>query len=103
ARYGVLIPQDWLDRLGLEVPHTIEELGEVATAFAEGDPTGTGQSVTGFIDRQESFLVGFRSLSGYFGAGDKFQIADSGKIVPAATTAHLKAARPWYRTADRVG
>ena len=31
ARYGVLVRQDWLDNLGLEVPHTIEELSDVAS------------------------------------------------------------------------
>lgn len=103
ARYGVLVRQDWLDRLGLDVPHTIEELGEVAKAFAEGDPTGTGASATGFIDRQESFLVGFRMLAGYFGAGDKFQLDDSGKIVPAATTDAWKEAMEWYREVYEAG
>ncbi|WP_193103589.1 extracellular solute-binding protein [Brachybacterium sp. FME24] len=103
ARYGVLIRQDWLDRLGLEVPHTIEDLGEVAKAFAEGDPTGTGAGTTGFIDRQESFLVGFRSLAGYFGAGDKFQLDDAGKIVPACTTEAWKEAMQWYRGVFEAG
>ena len=103
ARYGVLVRQDWLDRLGLEVPHTIEELGETARAFAEGDPTGTGASATGFIDRQESFGVGFRSLAGYFGAGDRFQLDDSGKIVPAAITEPFKEAMEWYRGIYEAG
>ncbi|HEX7350445.1 extracellular solute-binding protein [Brachybacterium sp.] len=97
ARYGVLVRQDWLDRLGLEVPHTIEELEEVAIAFAEGDPTGTGAETTGFIDRQESFGVGFRSLTGYFGAGDRFQLDEaSGKIIPAYITDEFKEAMEWY-------
>ena len=103
ARYGVLIRQDWLDKLGLEVPHTIEDLGEVAKAFATGDPTGTGAETTGFIDRQESFMVGFRSLAGYFGAGDKFQLDDSGKIVPACTTDAWKDAMEWYRGVFEAG
>ncbi|MFC7374974.1 MULTISPECIES: extracellular solute-binding protein [unclassified Brachybacterium] len=103
ARYGVLVRQDWLDRLGLEVPHTIEELGEVAKAFAEDDPTGTGAAATGFIDRQESFLVGFRSLAGYFGAGDKFQLDDAGNIVPACTTDPWKEAMQWYREVYEAG
>ena len=103
ARYGVLVRQDWLDRLGLEVPHTLEDLLEVAQAFVDGDPTGTGAQVTGFIDRQESFAVGFRSLAGYFGAGDKFQLDDSGKIVPACTTEPWKEAMEWYRGAFERG
>ena len=103
ARYGVLVRKDWLDRLGLEVPHTVEALGEVAQAFTEGDPTGTGAATTGFIDRAESFAVGFRSLAGYFGAGDKFQLDDSGKIVPACTTEPWKEAMEWYRGAFERG
>ncbi|ATG53641.1 ABC transporter substrate-binding protein [Brachybacterium ginsengisoli] len=103
ARYGVLVRQDWLDRLGLEVPHTTAELEEVAKAFAEGDPTGTGAATTGFIDREESFVVGFRSLSGYFGAGDRFELDSSGKIVPAATTEAFKEAMEWYRGIYEAG
>lgn len=32
--------KDWLDRLGLAVPETVEELFEVARAFTEDDPDG---------------------------------------------------------------
>ncbi|EWS80382.1 extracellular solute-binding protein [Brachybacterium phenoliresistens] len=104
ARYGVLVRQDWLDRLGLEVPHTIEELEAVAKAFAEGDPTGTGAKVTGFIDRQESFAVGFRSLAGYFGAGDRFQLDEaSGQLIPAAISEPWKQAMEWYRGVYEAG
>ena len=103
ARYGVLIRQDWLDRLGLEVPHTVEDLGEVAKAFAQGDPTGTGTSVTGFIDREESFAVAFRSLAGYFGAGESFQIDDSGTAVPAWSSDAWKEAMQWYRGIHEAG
>ena len=103
ARYGVLVRQDWLDRLGLEVPHTTAELEAVAKAFAEGDPTGTGAATTGFIDREESFGVGFRSLTGYFGAGDRFELDSSGKIVPAATTEAFKEAMEWYRGIYEAG
>ena len=103
ARYGVLVRKDWLDRLGLEVPHTVEALGEVAQAFTEGDPTGTGAATTGFIDRAESFAVGFRSLAGYFGAGCKFELDPSGKVVPTFTTDAFKEAMEWYRNAYANG
>ncbi|GAA4518741.1 extracellular solute-binding protein [Brachybacterium paraconglomeratum] len=104
ARYGVLVRQDWLDALGLEVPHTIEDLGEVAKAFAAGDPTGTGATVTGFIDREESFKVGFRSLAGYFGAGETFQLDEAaGKIIPACTSDAWKEAMEWYQGVYAAG
>ncbi|WP_166850437.1 extracellular solute-binding protein [Isoptericola sp. BMS4] len=98
TRYGVVVRQDWLDNLGLEVPHTIEDLEKVAVAFTNDDPDGNGKDdTTGFIDREESFLVGFRSLTGYFGAGDKFSVDDSGQVHAAFTTDEFKDAMEWYR------
>jgi putative aldouronate transport system substrate-binding protein len=37
------IRQDWLDKLGLEVPTTVDELYTVLTAFRNEDPNGNGQ------------------------------------------------------------
>ncbi|GGO63149.1 sugar ABC transporter substrate-binding protein [Microbacterium nanhaiense] len=98
ARYGVLVRQDWLDNLGLEVPHTIEELSEVALAFTNEDPDGNGKNdTTGFVDRQESFGVGLRSLSGYFGAGSVFELNENDEMVASFTTDAFKEAMEWYR------
>ncbi|MFT4260311.1 extracellular solute-binding protein [Microbacterium sp.] len=98
ARYGVLVRQDWLDNLGLEVPHTIEELGEVAVAFTTEDPDGNGQDdTTGFIDRLESFKLGFKTLAGYFGAGNNWEITDDDEVVPTFQTDEFKEAMEWYR------
>ena len=36
------IRQDWLDKLGLEQPNTIEELEQVLIAFRDQDPNGNG-------------------------------------------------------------
>lgn len=104
ARYGVLVRQDWLDNLGLEEPHTIEELTEVARAFSEDDPDGNGQDDTvGFYDREESYLVGFRSLAGYFGAGQQFEVTDDGEVVPTFTTEPFMEAMEWYRSIHENG
>ena len=37
------IRQDWLDKLGLEAPTTVDELYTVLTAFRNDDPNGNGQ------------------------------------------------------------
>jgi putative aldouronate transport system substrate-binding protein len=98
ARYGVLVRQDWLDNLGLDVPHTIADLTAVAEAFAHDDPDGNGKDdTTGFIDREESFDLGFRSLAGYFGAGDDFEVDESGQVHAAFSTDAFKQAMEWYR------
>jgi putative aldouronate transport system substrate-binding protein len=38
----VLIRADWLEKLGLEIPETTDDLYNVAKAFAEQDPDGNG-------------------------------------------------------------
>lgn len=42
AKHGAMIRQDWLDKLGLEMPKTQEELIEVLRAFKTQDPNGNG-------------------------------------------------------------
>lgn len=42
GKYASYIRQDWLDRLGLPVPQTTEQLYEALKAFKEKDPGGTG-------------------------------------------------------------
>jgi putative aldouronate transport system substrate-binding protein len=101
ARYGVLVRKDWLDTLGMDVPHTIDDLAEVALAFATEDVEGKGKA-TGFIDREESFNVGFPQLAGYFGAGETFEEQD-GKIVPTFATDAWKEAMTWYRDLHEKG
>ena len=39
---GLIMRQDWLDKLGLQVPNTIDEWYEVLTAFKTRDPNGNG-------------------------------------------------------------
>ncbi|MGV8988726.1 MAG: sugar ABC transporter permease [Cypionkella sp.] len=36
------IRQDWLDKLGLKQPQTVDELHDVLVAFRDGDPNGNG-------------------------------------------------------------
>ncbi len=45
-REGLVIRKDWLDKLGLEAPTTLDELHEVAKAFTEQDPDGNGENDT---------------------------------------------------------
>ncbi|MFD0712099.1 extracellular solute-binding protein [Paenibacillus sp. GCM10027626] len=44
--HNILIRKDWLDKLGLQVPTTIDEFYAVAKAFAENDPDGNGKRDT---------------------------------------------------------
>ncbi|MBB3113092.1 putative aldouronate transport system substrate-binding protein [Paenibacillus phyllosphaerae] len=48
------IRKDWLDKLGLTPPKTIEELEKVAAAFVEQDPDGNGKKDTIGIAGQQN-------------------------------------------------
>ena len=52
--------KDWLDKLGLEVPETLEEYEEVLTAFVEQDPDGNG--------KKDTAAMAERAFGGIFGA-----------------------------------
>lgn len=56
------VRQDWLDRLGLKTPTTLDELETVLDAFANGDPDGNGQR-----DTIALALAGKRFLNDWIG------------------------------------
>ncbi|MCM3782320.1 extracellular solute-binding protein [Neobacillus mesonae] len=87
ARNGVIIRKDWLDKLGLSVPKTTDELMEVAKAFTEQDPDGNGaKDTTGFIDRADLVFGAFKTLGSYFGTPSSWAVSDDGKVTPEFET-----------------
>jgi putative aldouronate transport system substrate-binding protein len=46
ANHGMWIRQDWLDKLNLKTPTTVDELLDVAKKFTENDPDGNGKADT---------------------------------------------------------
>ncbi|MWV43895.1 extracellular solute-binding protein [Paenibacillus sp. HJL G12] len=87
ARNGVVIRKDWLDKLGLAVPKTTDELMAVAKAFTEQDPDGNGKKdTTGFMDRSDLIYGAFKTLSSYFGTPNNWKVGDDGKMTPEFDT-----------------
>lgn len=76
AEKGWFIRKDWLDKLGLEEPKTVDELHDVLTAFVNEDPNGNGQKdEVGFFHRNTTIgiegllalwdgYIGFRAFDG---------------------------------------
>ncbi|UVI31705.1 extracellular solute-binding protein [Paenibacillus spongiae] len=98
------IRKDWLDKLGLEVPKTLEDIEKVAKAFIEKDPDGNGKpdtvGLTG-IPGLVGVTHGFDSIFSAFHAYPDFWIKDaSGKVVHGSTAPETKQAlellRKWY-------
>lgn len=73
-REGLVIRKDWLDKLGLQTPTTMEELFAVAKAFTEKDPDGNGKKDTyglgGFFDGSWGAGPRFAFFFGAFGVPD---------------------------------
>jgi len=44
--WGIYYRKDWLDKLGLKVPETVEEYAEALVAFTNQDPDGNGKQDT---------------------------------------------------------
>ncbi|GAA1578071.1 extracellular solute-binding protein [Kribbella sancticallisti] len=100
-RSGIVIRKDWLAKLGLQEPKTVEDLYAVAKAFTERDPDGNGKKDTyGLIIPK--WPGGYGSASPYdvvetwFGApngwGDR-----GGKLVPGFDTPEFLEANRWLR------
>ena len=99
---GILIRQDWLDKLGLKMPTTIDELKETLIAFKTQDPNGNGEAdEIGLISNQSEVVNTLNLLGGAWGVRDSWQIdPETGKIaygpVLPAYKEYLKTMHEWY-------
>ncbi|MCU6712634.1 extracellular solute-binding protein [Paenibacillus sp. J5C_2022] len=96
--------KDWLDKLQLDAPQTLDELEKVAEAFVTGDPDGNGQNDTyGIAFNKELISWGFDTRGFFYtmGAYPKAWIKDAeGKLVPGEIQPETKVAlermNQWY-------
>jgi putative aldouronate transport system substrate-binding protein len=101
--------QDWLDKLKLPVPKTIDDIGKIAQAFATQDPDGNGKPDTVGLEGdkqvvfgQKSSPNGFDSIFSSYHAFPKNWIKDaSGTVVYGSITPENKEAlaklADWYK------
>lgn len=80
-REGLVIRKDWLDKLGLDVPATPEELFAVAEAFTTQDPDGNGKNDTygfgGFLNG-EGLGTRFDFIMGAYGVPGVWNFTGNG-------------------------
>ena len=107
--YLYFIRQDWLDKLGLEVPKTVDELGEVAQKFKDaglspdysiaGSDIG-GRTYSNFMNSSNNGY-GFDAVYQAFNATPGYFLKDdSGELYWGTTTDEMKEAlttlHDWY-------
>ncbi|KIL45189.1 ABC transporter substrate-binding protein [Jeotgalibacillus soli] len=96
------INQTWLDKLGLEMPTTLEEYHDVLKTFKEKDPNGNGKKdEIGLTFWFNGWAGNEGDLIGLFGLPDASFEADhrvvrDGKVIYAATQPEYKEAIAYY-------
>ena len=98
ASKGWFIRTDWLEKLGLEAPKTVEDMYKVLTAFKTKDPNGNGKAdEIPYFNRQD----GIQDLYQLFGAEYSWYATKDGKVVNGkAEEAYHNAVREiakWYK------
>ncbi|WP_163582018.1 extracellular solute-binding protein [Gracilibacillus saliphilus] len=82
SRQGLIYRKDWADNLGLEAPTTTDEFFEMARAFTEDDPNGSGENDTfGLTDRNDLIYGAFKTISSWFGTPNNWGEKD-GQLLP---------------------
>lgn len=79
-----IVRQDWIDKLGLKQPETLDDFYDVLKAFKEKDPDGNGKNDTYGLSTAKLYdIQGFMSAAG---VKYKYVIDDDGKrTIPYAT------------------
>lgn len=102
--------KDWLEKLNMKVPETLDDIYNMLKAFVDKDPDGNGQKDTiglvGYIAQDGTNLGSFTGListafGGYLGGNGNpatgyFHVKD-GTLQSALTTPELKQAIAWLK------
>ncbi|MBP1994260.1 extracellular solute-binding protein [Paenibacillus eucommiae] len=88
----IWVRQDWLDKLGLQPPKTIDDVINIATAFAKNDPDGNNVDDTyglGLSKELQANLFGF--MNSYHAYPGKWIQGGSGTAVYGSIQPEMKA------------
>ena len=100
-----VIRKDWLDRLGLAVPRTLDEFLSVMQAFRQQDPNGTGLHDTyGYSANiaSDGGLNHFDPIFGAFDALGSWRIQE-GRLVPVVTSPERRDALQFINRMEQAG
>jgi putative aldouronate transport system substrate-binding protein len=104
-KQAVSIRKDWLDKLGLQAPKTLDEYLAVMKAFTEKDPDGNGQKDTfgwsGAVNTVGQ-VTHFDPIFGAFGALGDWKLEDN-KLVFVATTPERRDALQFINQMNQAG
>lgn len=96
GRPGVSYRKDWLDRLGLAEPKTIDDFYAVLKAFTEGDPDGNGIHDTYGL-AVSKYPLPWEMMQVWFGAPNKWGIDENDRLVPEHFTPEYRNSLKFFR------
>jgi putative aldouronate transport system substrate-binding protein len=99
AMSGMFWRQDWMDKLGLKPPATIDEVYEICKAFTERDPDGNGKADTTGLSMKGRNLGAFLSnVAIYYGGKHEWYWDDaSGTVKNEVDHPAYQKALDWFR------
>jgi putative aldouronate transport system substrate-binding protein len=97
----LFVRKDWLDKLGLKVPATLDELVQVAVAFAQKDPDGNGKKDTIGMSSYTSGMAVFDVVFGGHGTAQSpmaiYKSPADGRLHSPLFDAHFRDALAYSR------
>lgn len=96
GRPGISYRKDWLDKLGLAEPQTIDDFYAMLKAFTEGDPDGNGIHDTYGL-AVSKYPLPWDMMQVWFGAPNKWGIDENGRLVPEHFTAEYRDSLKFFR------
>ncbi len=94
---NINVRQDWLDKLSLKIPTTVQELYDVAYAFANNDPDGNGLADTFGFSGGKGFYAYDTIANCYDTALGNYIIVRDGKVTNALLQPGMKDALTWCK------
>ncbi|MCM3440274.1 extracellular solute-binding protein [Metabacillus halosaccharovorans] len=85
-----IIRKDWLEKLGLEVPTTVDEYIEVLKAFTHDDPDGNGKDDTYGISGENLYRAFAPFFLAYGVDPDQFMITEDGTVKYGSTLPEVR-------------
>ncbi|MFB9274682.1 extracellular solute-binding protein [Cohnella cellulosilytica] len=76
SRNGIVFRKDWLDKLGLQEPKTIDDFYEMLKAFVTQDPDGNGKPDTIGLGVDKTYDIVSKDLKAWFGAPNGWEMKD---------------------------
>lgn len=99
ARMGGIIRTDWLEKVGMEMPATLDELYDILYAFTYKDPDGNGIDDTIGMSMNDSELKNdVTLLSIYSGGPNTWSVDENGNFISEYDDPLYTEALTWFKT-----